>query len=363
MAGMQGRRGAEALSRRGLVGRLGVLPPGLEDRVDPLRPGQAERPWHDPRGGFRNPPGSPVPTGTPADWRRFIWRRVLTREPAPELPAGHVRPESAVLADLAALGGRDGVTWLGHSCYLIRLGGRTLLTDPFLADYASPARGIGPRRFAPPGLPVDRLPPIELILLSHNHYDHLDRWTLDAIGARHRPALVTALGVGAYVLRRGFREIHELDWHERVGLLGLEVTATPAVHFSKRGFRDRNASLWCGFRVGDGQRTIHFVGDTAYGPVFGELGQLYAPPDLALVPIGAYEPRPLMQGTHCTPEEAVMIGRDLGASRLAAMHWGTIRLTDEPPFEPAERFRAAAREGAYEPDAALVPAIGETVPL
>lgn len=357
---MERDRGTEVVSRRGLVGRLGLLAGGPED---PRGSTEADRPWHDPAGGFRNPPGSPVPAGTPAEWRRFIGRRILGRTPAPELPAGHVRPESAVLADLRAQGDRDGVTWLGHSCWLIRLGGRTLITDPFLADYASPLRGLGPRRFAPPGLPVGRLPPIELVLLSHNHYDHLDRWTLDAIGARDRPVLVTALGVASYVLRRGFREIHELDWHGRASVLGLEITAMPAIHFSKRGLRDRNRSLWCGFRVGDGRHSIHFVGDTAYGPVFGELGQLYAPPDLALVPIGAYEPRPLMQGSHCTPEEAVMIGRDLCAARLAAMHWGTIRLTDEPPFEPAPRFSAAAREGAYERDAALVPVIGETVPL
>ncbi len=363
MAGLGGYRESDTLSRRRLFGGLGQLDLGGPDAVDLPDPGLRERPWLDPEGGFRNPPGSPVPAGKPAEWRSFIRRRVLGSERAPELPAGHVLPESEVLAQLAAQDGRDSVTWLGHACYLIRLGGRTLITDPFLGTYASPIWGIGPRRFAPPGLRADRLPPIDLVLLSHNHYDHLDRPSLRTISARHWPTLVTALGVGRYVDRRAFRQVHELDWYQQVTVGDLEITGMPAIHFSKRGLRDRNASLWCGFRVSDGRRAIHFTGDTAYGDIFGEIRRRHEPPDMALVPIGAYDPRPLMQGSHCTPEEAVWIGRELEAPRIAAMHWGTIRLTDEPPFEPPERFRAAARAGGYGESDALVPAIGQTIPL
>jgi L-ascorbate metabolism protein UlaG (beta-lactamase superfamily) len=363
MAGMGGRDEPEALSRRRLFGGLGGLQLGGPEPVDLPDPAWRERPWHDPAGGFRNPPGSPLPAGDRAEWRAFIRRRLLTSERAPVLPEGHVLPESMVLAQLAALGGRDGVTWLGHACYLIRLGGRTLITDPFLGNYASPIPGVGPRRFAPPGLAVDRLPPIDVVLLSHNHYDHLDRRSLAAIAARHRPTLVTALGVGRYVAGRSLKAIHEIDWYQEVTVGDLLIPGMPAIHFSKRGLRDRNASLWCGFRITSGRRTVHFAGDTAYSEIFGEIRRRHEPPDMALVPIGAYDPRPLMQGSHCTPEEAVWIGRELEAPRLAAMHWGTIRLTDEPPFEPPERFRAAARAGGYDDASALVPAIGQTIPL
>lgn len=321
-------------------------------------------PWHHGPDGFRNPPGSPEPAGSFADWADFFWRRLGRRAEPPPLPDGHLRQEREVLAALDGPHRADALTWLGHASFLLRLAGRTLLVDPFLSDYASPVPPLGPRRFAPAALPAARLPTVDLVLLTHNHYDHLDRPTLEAVAARDRPLLVTALGVGAYLDGIPFRAVHELDWHERIDLLGIEITAVPAVHFSKRTPFDRNRSLWCGFRVRDGRRTLHLAGDTAAGEVFAELGRRYAPPDLLLVPIGAYAPRPLMQGSHCTPEEAVAIGRALGARRLVAQHWGTIQLTDEPPFEPPERFRTAARAAGYEPGrSALVPAIGETIGL
>lgn len=322
------------------------------------------RPAHHGPDGFRNPPGSPERGGSVADWADFFWRRLGRRDPPPALPEGHVRPEREVLGALCGPEGANGLTWLGHASFLFRLAGRTVLIDPFLADYASPLPPLGPRRFAPPALAPARLPTVDLVLLTHNHYDHLDRPTLEVLAARDRPLLVTTLGVGAYLADLPFRAVHELDWYERIELLGLEVTAVPAIHFSKRTLFDRNRSLWCGFRIGDGRCLLQTTGDTAAGPVFAELARRWAPPDLLLVPIGAYEPRELMKGAHCTPEEAVAIGRILGARRLVAMHWGTIALTDEPPFEPPVRFREAAARAGYAPDRdALVPAIGETIPL
>lgn len=329
-----------------------------------LEPEAAARPWHHGPDGFRNPPGSPERGGSFADWADFFWRRLGRPEAPPSLPPGHVRPASEALAVLERPERPDGCLWLGHAGFLVRLSGRTVLIDPFLSHYASPLPPLGPRRFAPPALSVGSLPPIDLVLLTHNHYDHLDWPTLEAVAARDRPLLVTTLGVGAYLEGLPFRAVHELDWHDRVELLGLEVTALPAIHFSKRTLFDRNRSLWCGFRLGDGRRVVQTTGDTAFGPVFAELARRYVPPDLLLVPIGAYEPRELMKGSHCSPEEAVAIATTLGAGRLVAMHWGTIRLTDEPPFEPPERFRAAARAAGLElAREALVPSIGELVPL
>lgn len=327
-------------------------------------PAAGARPWHHGPNGFRNPPGSPERGGSVVDWADFFWRRLGRLEAPPSLPPGHVRPAREALAAFEDPARPDAVLWLGHAGFLLRLSGRTVLIDPFLSDYASPLAPLGPRRFTPPALAVGSLPPIDLVLLTHNHYDHLDRPTLEAVAERDRPVLVTTLGVGAYLEGLPFRAVHELDWHDRVELLGLEVTAVPAIHFSKRTLFDRNRSLWCGFRLGDGRRVVQTTGDTAFGPVFAELARRYAPPDLLLVPIGAYEPRELMKGAHCTPEEAVAIGTTLGAGRLVAMHWGTIRLTDEPPFEPPERFRAAARAAGLEvASRAIVPAIGETLAL
>ena len=327
-------------------------------------PGSAARPWHHGPDGFRNPPGSPERGGSFADWAEFFWRRLGRREPPPTLPPGHVRPEREVLAALDRPERPDALVWLGQAAFLLRLAGRTVLIDPFLSDYASPLPPLGPRRFAPSPVRLDRLPAVDLVLLTHNHYDHLDLPALEAVAARDRPVLVTTLGVSAYVQGLPWRAVHELDWHERAEVLGLEVTALPAIHFSRRTLFDRNRSLWCGFRIEAGGRVVQTAGDTAFGTVFEELARRYPPPDLLLVPIGAYEPRALMKGSHCTPEEAVAIGTTLGARRLVAMHWGTIVLTDEPPFEPPARFREAARAAGLEVDRrALVPAIGEIVPV
>ena len=172
--------------------------------------------------------------------------------------------------------------------------------------------------------------------------------------------MVMPLGLSRYVDTGRFAAAVELDWLQHADVAGLAITAVPAIHFSKRGLRDRNASLWCGFHLQAGERSVLFTGDTAYGPVFKEVAPLLPAPDLALVPIGAYDPRPLMRGSHCTPEEGVRIGREWGAKRLCGMHWGTIRLTDEPPFEPPARFKAAAMEAGYGDLAAWTLAIGET---
>ena len=345
-------------SRRKLLTSLAATPlSGL--RVPPAV--AAAAPWHHlPDGTFRNPPGSPVPGGTPADWRGFFYRRLLERAPPPPIPAGHVLSPDAALAGLAAANGADSITWLGHACFLIRLQGRTLLTDPYLTRRASPFAWFGPERIAGPGLPPELLPPIDVLLLSHNHYDHLDLRAIDRLRGKGGTTVVMPLRLTRYLDTDPFAGAMELDWLQRVEVGGLGITAVPAIHFSKRGLFDRNASLWCGFHLQAQQRAVLFTGDTAYGPVFAETAPLLAPPDLALVPIGAYEPRLLMQGSHCTPEEGVGIGRDWGARRLCGMHWGTIQLTDEPPFEAPERFKAAAVAAGYQEREAWALAIGET---
>lgn len=313
--------------------------------------------------GFHNPVGSPTTRGTALQWLRFLRDFSLSRgrfEP-PELPAGHVLDERAALAGLDACAGRDSLTWLGHACFLIRIGSRNVLTDPYLSAYASPLPGLGPRRYAGTGIALDRLPDIDLILLSHNHYDHLDKLALRRLAARNAETRVLVpLGLARLLRGLGFRNVTELDWGDLFTAGPLSVTALPAVHFSSRTPFDRNKTLWCGYALASARHRVYFAGDTGWGPVFEAVGERYGPFDLGLVPIGAYDPRSLMRAVHANPEEALRIGVAMRAQKIVAMHWGTVALTTEPAFEPPQRFLAAAKVAGLADDQAWVMAIGET---
>jgi N-acyl-phosphatidylethanolamine-hydrolysing phospholipase D len=352
--------GAPKVTRRALNRGLALLPLALTGCAGERAASSADGPWHHTADGFRNPPGSPERGGDFGDWSSFFLRRFTERGEV-TVPAGHVLPEADALDGVVnQRSDGDRLTWLGHASFLLRLDGRTILTDPYLSEHASPLPPLGPKRFAPPGLPAQRLPPIDLLLLSHNHYDHLDLPTVEALAGKDRVEVVVPLGLAGYFRDRGYLRVHEVDWYQERRLQGLGITALPAIHFSKRTPFDRNRTLWTGYAIQGRSKRIYFAGDTAYGPVFREIGRRIAPFDLALLPIGAYEPRVLMRGSHSTPEESLQIARELGARRVVGMHWGTIRLTDEPPFEPPERFRAAAPAAGYGPDDAWLMRIGET---
>ncbi|MGH6899784.1 MAG: MBL fold metallo-hydrolase [Geminicoccaceae bacterium] len=348
-----------ALSRRAFNRSLAALPLAATGCATDSATPAAARPWHHTAAGFRNPPGSAPRGGDFGDWSSFFLRRFGHREP-PVVPDGHVLPPDEVAAGLHRHHGADSLTWLGHASFLIRLDGRTILTDPFLSEHASPLPPFGPERFAPPGLVPGQLPPIDILLLSHNHYDHLDLPTIEALPARDRIQVVVPLRLGHYFTSRGFTSVHEVDWHDQMIVAGIAVTGLPAIHFSKRALFDRNQTLWAGYAVQSSRRRLHFAGDTGYGPIFPELGRNGRPFDLTLLPIGAYEPQLLMRAVHVNPEEAVQIARDLNARCIVAMHWGTIQLTDEPPFEPPERLRTAARAAGYGDDRTWIMRIGET---
>jgi len=325
---------------------------------EPAQPAP-QRPYHHlPDGRFRNPEGSPRRTvGRGAFWR-FMWRQWRNRSAAPEVPEGHVLPREQALASLAEYDGRDSITWLGHAAFLIRIGGRTLLTDPYLSEIAGPA-GFGPKRFVPSGLQIDDLPPLDAVLVSHNHYDHLDAKTLAALPDR-QVQVIAPLRLGAFFRRRGFAQVSELDWYQSAAVGEVRVQALPAIHFSRRGLFDRNRTLWVSFAVEGGGRRLFFSGDTGYGPVFGEIGARAGPFDLAIVGIAAYEPREIMRASHTTPEEALQLARDIRAAAVLGMHWGTVVLTEEPPFEPPRRFREAAARSGWPEDRVWLMRIGET---
>ena len=231
---------------------------------------------------------------------------------------------------------------MGHSTFLVQLGAINVLTDPIWSDRASPVQWAGPKRLSPPGFPIDRLPPIDLVIQSHDHYDHLDDRTVRRLVADHPAARwVAPLGVGAFLRDRGARDVSEHDWWDEIDAAGVRVGCAPAQHFSGRGFRDRNRSLWCSWVLRVSGTRVFFCGDSGYHGDFAEIGRRFGPFDVALMPVGAYEPRWFMQPVHMNPEEAVTAFRDLhrshgseGRGAFVPMHWGTFRLTDEPVEEP-----------------------------
>ena len=347
------------ITRRSLTKALASLPFFAGACASTGDGGVPGRPYHHTSSGFRNPKGSPAAGGDFSDWTGFFWRGA-TRDSDIIVPPDHVLSPDAVRAGLDQHRDRDRLTWLGHASFLLRQNGLTIVTDPYLSDYASPIPPLGPKRFVPPALRAQQLPPIDLLLLSHNHYDHLDIPSLEHLPLAPDAKAIVPLGLTSYVNERGFSQVFEVDWHDRIDLGGLTVTALPAIHMSKRGLFDRNRTLWTGYGLRSSERHLYFSGDTAFGPVFKEMAKDLDAFDVGLVPIGAYEPRLLMRQVHTTPEEGVKIGQDLGIKRLVGMHWGTIQLTDEPLFEPPGRFREAAKAAGYDDQDIWVMKIGET---
>lgn len=289
-------------------------------------------------------------------WRfsgsRTRWPRRIVDPPPPGDPR----------APVAA--GDAGVTFIGHAGFHLRLGALSVLTDPVWSERCSPVAWAGPKRVRAPGRRLDELPRIGVVLISHNHYDHLDLASLRAVVARDDPAFVTPLGNGALLAHAGTRRVTELDWYRSHTLpCGARITATPARHFSARTPFDRNQALWAGFAIEWDARRVLFAGDSGAGPHWAQIRERLGPPDLALLPIGAYDPRFLMQAVHMDPEEAVTAHHALAARRSIGMHFGTVQLTDEPVDEPEARL--AARVADLPPGTFTTLAFGETrhVPL
>ena len=287
-------------------------------------------------------------------WR---WRRSGKRTPWPASVPGTPAPPPPA----AAGPGEVLVTCVGQSTVLIQVAGCNILTDPIWSDRASPVPFAGPKRARPPGIAFDELPRIDLVLLSHNHYDHLDIPTLKRLHRRSAPRIVTGLGNGRVLARHGLGPAVELDWWDCcTPAAGVDVTYLPAQHWSSRTGRDRRRALWGGHAVQAGGACVYFAGDSGYGPHFAAIGQALRP-DVALLPIGAYEPRWFMKDQHMDPFDAVAAHRDLDAGLSLAIHWGTFQLTDEGIDAPLVGL-ARARDAAGLPDAAFqAPDFGTTL--
>ena len=261
-------------------------------------------------------------------------------EPRARWPSSIDQPRClpAALEDSAAV-----ITFVGHSTLLIQTPAGNILTDPMYSQRAGPLNLFGPRRIRQPAVLLEDLPPISLVAVSHNHYDHCDLRSLRQLAMRFDPIVTTPIGNGRLVRSAGIRRVEELDWWQSVEVAGASVTLTPAHHFSARGLFDRNHALWGGFMFTLGELRIFFAGDTAYGMFFKDVGRRLGPIDLALLPIGAYEPRWFMQSVHMNPDEAVQAHLDLAASQSIGMHYGTFQLTTEgldAPLRALERARS-----------------------
>ena len=233
------------------------------------------------------------------------------------------------------------VTFIGHSTFLIQTAAGNILTDPMNSGRAGPLNRIGPRRVRQPAVRFDDLPAISTVLLSHNHYDHCDLATLRRLARRFNPLVVTPLENGRLVRSAGLRRVEECDWWQQAQSPTLPITLTPARHFSARTPFDRNRALWSGFVLAVRNVRIFFAGDTAYAPFFTDIRERLGPIDLALLPIGAYEPRWFMQDQHMNPDEAVRAHLDLQARVSIATHFGCFQLTDEGIDDPLRELEAA----------------------
>jgi N-acyl-phosphatidylethanolamine-hydrolysing phospholipase D len=347
----------------------------------------AVNPYYDPakphhtREGFRNNYTASVNQGFGA-LMRWQWEKRqqgLPKPPAAAIPQQTpdlkaVQAYAPAYAASGASAARPAITWVGHATMLVQAGGLNVLTDPVFSKRASPVQFIGPSRAQPPGIALADLPPIDVVVVSHNHYDHLDTDSVQAIAERSaaagRPTLfLVPLGVKSWFASRGITHVIEMDWWDSHVYRGVEFNFTPVQHWSARSFGDRSQTLWGGYAVFAPDLHWYFSGDTGYSKDFADTRTRFANRqaagqgggfDVALIAVGAYEPRWFMSGQHVNPAEAVQIHQDLGAKRSVGVHWGTFELTDEPLDQPPQDLATArAAKGLKDEDFSVM-AVGET---
>ncbi len=324
------------------------------------------------RASFRNNYASA--TKSLWDVARWQWQRLGKHLPPP--PAA---PIPRVPADLNFVHGNakagrkmePAVTWIGHATALVQAGGLNTLTDPIFSARASPVDFLGPRRHQEPGISLAELPRIDVVALSHNHYDHLDRSSVRVLArqAGGPPLFLVPLGLRNWFRREGIDHVEELDWWQSHEIAGTEFCLTPVQHWSGRGLHDRNRSLWGGWAVFGADFHWYFTGDSGYSADFADTRRRFLARqtaslgggfDVALIAIGACEPRWFMRAQHVDPAEAVQVHLDLGAKRSLGVHWGTFELSDEAlDYPPRELRRALAVQDLPEATFCVL-AVGET---
>ena len=230
-------------------------------------------------------------------------------------------------------------TWIGHETFLYQNKDINVLTDPHFTDRASPLSFAGPKRYMPPGMEIEDLPNIDVVTISHSHYDHLDYRSVKLIAEKYEDVLfLVPLGLEEWFINKGIKNVRELDWWDSIKVSDTEITFAPVQHWSARGLFDRNETLWGAWHFKNYYHSFIHLGDTGYSDDFKEIRKRLGSVDLAAIPIGAYEPRWIMEVSHMNPEEAVMSFLDLEASKAIGMSWGTFILTDEPVREPPQKL-------------------------
>lgn len=276
---------------------------------------------------------------------------------SPDLPAKRIPLSRAAIMEPPTLGWR--VVWLGHASFLLQGAGLSLLVDPVFSSHCAPLRLPAFRRLIDPPCPLEDLPPIDAVLLTHSHFDHLDLPTLRDLG--HRVPLVVPEGHASWLKRAGFAHVTEVPWHTSHTLApGVTVTATPAQHFTARSPWNRNRGHWCGWMLEGASCSLWHAGDSGHCEAFREIGERFGPIDFGMIPIGAYQPRHIMRSMHMNPEEALRAFLETRCRRAVAMHWGTFRLTDEPMGEPPLLLAAAIERHQITPATFIAGAIGQS---
>lgn len=252
------------------------------------------------------------------------------------------------------------VTWVGHATTLVQIDGLNILTDPIWSDRCSPLSFAGPKRYTPPGISLGDLPKIDIVILSHNHYDHTDIPTLRKLEETFHPLVLTGLGNKKLLLGEGLKNVNEMDWWEEISFGSVKLTFTPTQHFSGRSLFDRDETLWGSFMISGTREKVYFAGDTGYFSHFKEIANRFGNIDVAILPIGATEPRWLMEPVHIGPTQAVMSFLDLKAKYLVPMHYMTFVLSDEPLDSPVPRTKEAMKQSGISESAFVPLKIGET---
>ncbi|MBD8166984.1 MBL fold metallo-hydrolase [Erwinia persicina] len=310
-----------------------------------------QNPWYNPclphhtREGFRNAEADMRQDG---DLRR--WRRERKQQGLPLPPSGGYKQFIHQWWQPASLSGEaDAVWWLGHACLMLRTAGRYTLIDPVLSNRASPLSFIGPARKTPPALAVEDLPALDVVLISHNHYDHLDRETIKKILRRFpQVTFVVPLGLQAWFQRLGARQVVPLDWWQQTEVAGLTIHAVPARHWSMRTLWDRNRSLWCGWVIQHVALNFWFSGDSGYSENLLEIARRLGPFNLAALPVGAYAPKWFMAGQHMDPDQAVSLHHAIGQPYTIPIHWGVFELADESLDEPPQALETAMQSAGLD---------------
>ena len=323
-----------------------------------------KKPYHHlPDGTFRNPEGSPKRDSN-VKWSYKIFNAERKKIKI-EFPEDHVVPRDKVLKDLQKNKNNDYITWIGHATFLIKLGDTTIITDPVFSKNTGPLI-FGPKRYVDPAIKLNEIPKTDLLLLTHNHYDHLDASAIRNFPHKDTKVLLP-LNLSKYFKK--FKDVNELDWYDEIQVnKDIKVTLLPSVHWSKRSLWDTNKTLWGNFLIEYKGKKILFACDTGYGKIYKKLGEQYGPIDVTFINIGAYNFYPMMPVKdksiyHTNPEQALNIGKDLKSKKVIGMHWGTVVLSLEPIMEPPKRFKDSAFKYGYEKEDAIIFKIGEVKKL